>query len=177
MLLGATTAPLYAQTAAQQKQLRSEWQAGDRALRAENFAIALAHFNRVLEVLQRPTTLVEAATLSAAFHNRADAFYGLEKWPAARADYSRVLELTPDNADAYAGRAIARKATGDYDGLIADAQKAASLNAEYATLLDDARSTVLYRRALLVFLLLGAVLLALGAIPFFKSLAKLIKAG
>ena len=90
---------------------------------------------------------------------------------------SRPITPMPTPGAPSLAKRIARKETGDYDGLIADAQKAASLNVEYATLLDDARSTVLYRRALLVFLLLGAVLLALGAIPFFKSLAKLIKAG
>ena len=168
--------PVRAQTAAQQKQLESHWHAGQKALRDDQFRVAIAHFNHVLEILQRPDIPIQAATLSAAFENRADAYYGLEKWPAALADYSRVIELTPNNADAYAGRAIARKTAGDYDGLIADAQKAASLDAEYATLLDDARSTVLYRRVLLGCLVLGAIVLMLGAIPFVRSLIKLAQA-
>ncbi len=97
--------------------------------------------------------------------------------PGAPSLAKRIARKANRSQSESLAKRIARKETGDYDGLIADAQKAASLNVEYATLLDDARSTVLYRRALLVFLLLGAVLLALGAIPFFKSLAKLIKAG
>ena len=86
-------APVQAQNAAQQKQIESAWTAGEKALREERFGIAVAHFNRVVAILERPEVAVEAKVLAAAFHNRADAYYNLEQWPAAQRDYSRVIEL------------------------------------------------------------------------------------
>lgn len=177
LLVATGNAPLRAQNAEMQKQLATEWKAGEKALQGEQFGSAIAHFDRVLQILQRGDVAVEANTLSAAFHNRADAHYNLEQWQAARADYSRVIELTPSDADAYAMRAITRKTSGDYDGLISDAQSAASLDSQYQSLLDDARSTVLFRRAMLGFLLLGALVLTIGAIPFGRALIKLLQAG
>ncbi len=157
-------------------QIENAWRAGEKALRAERYGAALSQLNRVVSALQRPEIAVPAQTLAAAFHDRADANYGLENWPNARDDYSRVLELTPNVASAYAGRSIARKATGDWSGLIEDAQKAASLNSEYEGLLEDAHSTLLWRRVLLGFAGLGGLVLILGGIPFVKSLVKLANA-
>ncbi|MBW3638017.1 MAG: hypothetical protein KY445_16355, partial [Armatimonadetes bacterium] len=116
--------------------------------------------------------------LAEAFALRADAHYGAENWKGAVADYSRCIELDPRHAGAYAYRGVARKAaSGDYDGLIADAEMAAKLDPEYDDMLDDAHSTVAWRRAMQGFLILGGVVLVLGALPLIRNVGRLIKAG
>jgi lipoprotein NlpI len=47
-------------------------------------------------------------------------------------DYSKLIELKPDNATVYVDRGIARRAEGDCDGAIADYSKAAELKPDYA---------------------------------------------
>lgn len=128
--------------------------------------------------MQRPEVPMEAKILAEAFALRADAHYGAENWKGAVADYSRCIELDPKNADAYAFRGVARKAaSGDYAGLLADAEIAAKLDPEYEDMLDDARSTVTWRRAMQGFLMLGALVLAIGVVPLVRSIAHLIQAG
>lgn len=171
-------APVRAQNGVLPQAVQSEWQAGAKALGEQDFDAAIAHFNRVVAALQKPEVAMEAKVLAEAFCLRADAHYGAQNWKGAVADYSRCIELDPKNADAYAYRGVARKAASqDYDGLLADAEIAAKLDPQYADLLDDAHSTVTWRRAVQGFLILGGIVLALGALPMIRSLARLIKAG
>ena len=50
----------------------------------------------------------------------------------AIADYSRAVELSPDNTDAYIRRGVAKLSLGDHDGAIADFDRAIGLNPERA---------------------------------------------
>lgn len=159
-------------------EVQREWQAGQKALGEQKFDAAIAHFNRVVTALQQPDVPMEAKVVAEAFALRADAHYSKQNWKSAVADYSRCIELDPKNASAYAYRGVARKAaSGDYDGLLADAEMAARLDPQYEDMLDDARSTVTWRRAMQGFLMLGALVLAIGVVPLVRSIAHLIKAG
>jgi tetratricopeptide (TPR) repeat protein len=50
----------------------------------------------------------------------------------AIADYSKAIEISPQNADAYYNRGITRETAGDADGAIADFSKALDINPQYA---------------------------------------------
>jgi tetratricopeptide (TPR) repeat protein len=162
---------------------KQEWTAAEKALHDGKFSASIPHYDRLLNGLKKLQNDPSAAPsnlsqwISRAFQGRGDAHYGLEQWKIAASDYTQSIQFDPQNAGAYALRGVARKATGDYDGLIADAQKAAQLDPQYSSLLSDANSTVLWRRAMLGFFVLGCCVLALGAIPLTKSLILLSKAG
>lgn len=65
--------------------------------------------------------------LALAYLNRGNRFAGEEQWQQAIADYSRALELEPENAFTYGNRGLARSRIGDREGAIADFQQAAEL--------------------------------------------------
>ena len=139
-----------------------------RAWKTDDFAGAEAHFDRALR--------------GAGNHHdeQAQALYGrgvvrLEqhKWQGAADDLTRCLAIEPRNADAYMARGMARKGLGDYSGLLADAHQAARLDPEWKGFEDDAKSTVLWRRAMLGFLVLGGLVVCVGAVPLLRGLVRL----
>jgi tetratricopeptide (TPR) repeat protein len=58
--------------------------------------------------------------------------YSKDDWDGAIADYTKVIESKPDDADAYIGRGDAKYAKGELDGAMADYTKAADLKPDYA---------------------------------------------
>ncbi|MDJ1173519.1 tetratricopeptide repeat-containing S1 family peptidase [Roseofilum capinflatum] len=65
--------------------------------------------------------------LALAYLNRGNHSAGEGHWQKAIADYSRALELEPENAFTYGNRGLARSRIGDQEGAIADLQQAAEL--------------------------------------------------
>ncbi|MBP0028437.1 tetratricopeptide repeat-containing serine protease family protein [Roseofilum sp. Guam] len=65
--------------------------------------------------------------LALAYLNRGNRYAGKEQWQDAIADYSRALELEPQNAFTYGNRGLARSRIGDQEGAISDLQQAAAL--------------------------------------------------
>jgi tetratricopeptide (TPR) repeat protein len=65
--------------------------------------------------------------LSSAYFARATANYSLRQYPEAIADLDQAIKLSPENADAYYNRGLAKQNTGDKTGAIPDFQKAAEL--------------------------------------------------
>ncbi len=93
----------------------------------------------------------------------------------ARDDLTASVALVPDNAEAFASRGMARKSMGDSDGLLEDAHRAAQIDPDYAGFEDDAKSTVLWRRSMLGFIILSCVVLVIGLVPMVRSIAGAIK--
>ena len=56
----------------------------------------------------------------------------LEDYYGAIEDYSKAIELDPDDADAYYNRGVAKKKLKDYYGAINDYSKAIELKPDYA---------------------------------------------
>jgi len=151
----------------------SDVKAGDAALDRNDFKGAFIRFDRAVRA--SPTN---RRLLAAAFHGRGEAHLQMHEWSEAKDDLSRAIALNPNDAGAFAARGMARKGLGDYDGLLLDARQAATLSpTHFAGFEDDAKSTVLYRRMMLVFLVLAGILLAVGAIPLARTLVRLVRAG
>ena len=171
-ILCGSFSPIQAQQSAEER----EWKSAVAALQAEKFDIAVERFNRVLPAMQRADPPFDAETIAETFRLRADAHYGAEHWNLAVADYSKCIALDPKNADAYAFRGVARKASGDYDGLMADSKKAAQLNPEHEYLIEAAESTILRRRAFTALFVVGALICVAGLLPFAKAIMRVAKA-
>ncbi|RYG71906.1 tetratricopeptide repeat protein [bacterium] len=171
----------YAQNQDSKFNLKREWAAVEKATdrtKVDNAAVNL-HLDRIIDefkVFENKPESFEGRELAQALAFRGSVRFGREDWKGAIEDFNRAIAISPDNAGAYAMRGVARKASGDYDGLIADEQIAARLDPKYKAWLNDAHSTVLWRRVKLGFMLLGIFVLALGGIPFAKSLIQLGKA-
>ena len=71
--------------------------------------------------------LREQPTFTAALNARGFAYNLLRDWPHALADFDAVIRIDARYANAYANRAIARKATGDEAGAEADRAKVREL--------------------------------------------------
>ncbi len=165
LLLGAFLAPAVAQTPAR------EFARAEAAWDKDDYAASETYFGRALDLARNDTS-----DKAHAYFGRGQARLQQEKWRGARDDLSASIALFPDNAEAFASRGMARKSMGDFSGLLDDAHRAAQLDPEYAGFEDDAKSTVLWRRAMLGFLILGGIVLAIGLVPMVRSIAGAIKA-
>src|SRR5262245_4004174 len=67
------------------------------------------------------------ASLAIAYLNRGNAKDDNQDVDGAISDYTKAIQLKPDDADAYYNRGISRKHNGDLDGAIADYNKAIGL--------------------------------------------------
>lgn len=166
-VLMASLSPSNAQT---QASIEREYKAGQTAYDDEKYDTAIVHFNRIISFLQRPDVAATSDALADAYHWRANAHYNAEHWRLAVADFNRYLELRPNDAEALSVRGVARKAIGDYDGLIADEEKATKIDPAYQDILDAAHSTVLRRQGMLGLWAIGCLVVAAGAIPFIKAI-------
>lgn len=161
-----SSAPLYAQSAAQ------ELARGNADWDNDNYKSAETHFDRALRTSQGDPSIDAGA-----FHGRGVARLELHKWSGAKDDLTRAVELDPTNAGAFASRGMARKGLGDYNGLLLDAREAARLNpTEFASFEEDAKSTVLWRRMMMVFLGLAGIMLAVGGWAFGRVLLRIMRA-
>jgi tetratricopeptide (TPR) repeat protein/predicted Ser/Thr protein kinase len=97
---------------------------------------AIADFNEALRL---------EPLLSAAYYNRANAYYKSGKWDKAVADYAQVISLYPNDAEAYYYRGLACEKSGDSDRAIADYNEAIRLNPKYADAYNS-RGLVYYNR-------------------------------
>ena len=152
-------APTLAQTPAR------EFARAQSAWHKENYAAAENYFSQALN-LSADASSDEAH----AYFGRGLARLQQEKWRAARDDLSASIELAPDNPEAFASRGMARKALGDTTGLLEDAPRAAQLDSEYRGFEDDAKSTVLWRRSKLLFLVLGGLVVCVGLVPLVRGI-------
>ena len=66
------------------------------------------------------------------YYNSGNAKDDLQDYRGAIADYTKAIELKPDNANAYFNRGLAKKKLQDYRGAIADYNKAIELIPNYA---------------------------------------------
>lgn len=150
--------------------IQREIKAGAKALEDDKYDAAIPHFDRAIALLKNPKNQDSTEALAWAFYGRAGAHYSMEQWELAVADYNRYLELNPNDAEALSLRGVARKAMGDYDGLMADSQRAAKIDPQYEHIVEAAESTILRRRGFLALWIFGCLILALGAIPFVKAI-------
>ena len=66
------------------------------------------------------------------YFDRGNAKYDLKDYYGAISDYSKAIELNPEDAYAYYNRGLAKENIGDLSGAISDYSKAIELNPEYA---------------------------------------------
>lgn len=150
-----------------------EIKAGKTALKNDDFPNAERYFSRALQHPDNSTILNVIA-----FHGRGWARLQLHRWSDAKDDLTHAVELDPTDAGAFAARGMARKAMGDYEGLLLDADRAAKISpTKYASFQDDAKSTVLYRRVLLGFLVLAGILMCVAMVPLGQTLFRISRAG
>ena len=164
LLLCVLILPAHAQT------LQREFAQADAAWDKHDYRAAETHFDSALKFVGDDENA------------RAHAYFGRgamrlqqKKWASAHDDLTRSIELNPNNPEAFASRGMASKGLGDYTSLLADAHRAAQLDADYAGFEDDAKSTVNWKRAMLGFLVLACILGAVGVVPMVRSFARAIK--
>lgn len=93
----------------------------DDLIEAEKYLDALALATRLIE--SQPPTGV-AVNLHWA---RAEACTGLGDWTQAEAEWTQVIALVPEDAEAHCARGLARERLGDANGAQADSARAAEL--------------------------------------------------
>lgn len=99
-----------------------------RAVAADNPDAALADLSHALEL---------APHFSAAYAQRADLYFQLERWTEARADYDQALAAHPTDLNALRQRAQTAVALGDYAAAIPDLDAALTLAPKDVTLLTQ----------------------------------------
>ena len=164
LFLCALVLPAHAQT------LQREFAQADAAWDKCDYVAAEAHFDSALKLVGDDEN-AEAH----AYFGRGAMRLQQKKWASARDDLTRSIDLNSTNPEAFASRGMASKGMGDYTSLLADAHRAAQLDADYKGFEDDAKSTVNWKRAMLGFIVLACILGAVGAVPLVRDLAHAIK--
>ena len=145
-----------------------EFERAEKAWDKEDYAAAETHFSSALKLKSG-----DSDDKARAYFGRGVSRLQQEKWRAARDDLTASIELNSRNPDAFASRGMARKAMGDYAGLLEDAHRAAQLDpAEFASFEDDAKSTLNWRRSKMGFLILGCLVLCVGAVPLVRGIVR-----
>lgn len=166
--------PAHAQTRARSP--KREFARAEAAWDKDDFAAAEAHFTSALNLSVGDfDNSGDSGDEAHAYFGRGLARLQQEKWIGARDDLTASIAIEPRNAEAFASRGMARKALGDYTGLLEDAHRATQIDPDYAGFEDDAKSTVNWRRAMLGFIVLTCILGAVGAVPMVRSFARVIK--
>lgn len=148
-----------------------EFERAEKSWDNEDYAAAESHFSSALKL--SPDKSDDQAH---AYFGRGLARLQQEKWESARDDLTASIELNPHNAEAFASRGMARKALGDYDGLLADAHQAVAIDPQYyAGFEEAAKSTVNWRRLILGSIILGCIVATIGLVPMVRSFARVIK--
>ena len=132
-------------------------------------------------------------TLSAAYFNRAVchiliAHGGNDDWETAIAgvstealrpaiaDFSLAIKHEPSDADAYFGRAMSHKASGDWSQALADADKAAQINPQYRELASQLRTTRYTRWLWPAIFVIGGIFCVFGCVPLFNAIRQIAQA-
>ena len=168
LFLCAFVLPAPAQTL--QRTLQREFAQADAAWDKRDYAAAEIHFDSALKFVG-----ADENAEAHAYFGRGAMRLQQKKWQSAHDDLTRSIDLNPRNPEAFASRGMASKGLGDYTSLLADAHRAAQLDADYAGFEDDAKSTVNWKRAMLGFLVLACILGAVGAVPMVRSFARAIQ--
>ncbi len=101
-------------------------QKGAEQLNKKNYTQALDLFRRAIE---------QDSSDSVSVYNRGQAYRNLGKYKEAITDYTRYLELAPDDPEnylVYHNRGVCRNAEGDYSSAIADFDQALLQNSTYS---------------------------------------------
>jgi PQQ-dependent catabolism-associated CXXCW motif protein len=97
---------------------------GQSYLRRQRYDFAIDNFG---DSIARGYNVVDSYVL------RAQAYHGKHEFREAYADYTKAMELAPENANYLAARAQVRADAGDYDGAIQDFHKAMAADAKLAS--------------------------------------------
>ena len=81
---------------------------------------------------QQATITPEARERAEVFKNSGNAHLVAKRANEAAQDYSKAIELDPENSVYYCNRAAAFTTLGDYSGAIEDCKAAISINPRYA---------------------------------------------
>ncbi len=85
----------------------------------------LKQANRETEAIAFLDSAIEKFSRHArAYERRAKAWYRLRNYSASMADYNRSIDIQSDAPESYVGRAILHKEMGNYEGAIADLERA-----------------------------------------------------
>lgn len=95
----------------------------DALVDSERFSELLASSERQLASPLPPGIVADLRRARALAHT------GLGNWPAAVAEWDKVIELLPQRPSSYRGRGAARERAGDSAGAVADFEKASALAA------------------------------------------------
>lgn len=90
------------------------------------------NYSQALDQLKR--AVEQDSSDSASIYNRGQVYRNLGKYKEAIADYTRYLELAPDDVEIYLvyyNRGICYNAAGEYDSAIADLDQAITLRSSY----------------------------------------------
>ncbi|MEL7037095.1 MAG: tetratricopeptide repeat protein [Cyanobacteria bacterium J06592_8] len=109
-----------------------------RALNQPNPVKAEAAFSQGVEKLEKGNPKAATRTLSKAinynpenpkaYHQRGNAYYDLEDYQQAIADYTQAIQLDPNYTNAYFNRGLARYDAQDFQGAIVDYSKVIELD-------------------------------------------------
>ncbi|MDX2107722.1 MAG: tetratricopeptide repeat protein [Candidatus Melainabacteria bacterium] len=116
-------------------------QKGSELVNIRNFSQALEYLNRAV---------AQDASDSVSVYNRAQAYRNLGRYKDAIADYTRYLELAPDDPEnylVYYNRGVSYSALQEYDNAIADFDKALEQKVDYAAAFNGRSEAYLSRAA------------------------------
>ena len=82
----------------------------------------------VLVFLQTPTSQAQTSALARELAKKGTTLMSMNKVDAAIESYTRAIEVSPNFAEAYIQRGLAKRARGDLTGAIEDYEKAASID-------------------------------------------------
>ncbi|MCF8277727.1 MAG: tetratricopeptide repeat protein [Flavobacteriales bacterium] len=95
------------------------WDIGRISYEAEEYVDALTYYSRAIDELDKPEAQL--------FLIRGETFEKLKNYEAAIVDYTRVIEMNPNLADAHYNRGQAKARLGDTEKACVDWKKAAEL--------------------------------------------------
>jgi len=99
-----------------------EYQKGVSAYENNNFTVAIGHFGTAIKIFAIPSFYIY----------RGNSYVLTSQFDQSISDYSKAIQLNPNNAAAYNNRGAAWGNKGDQDKALADFNKAIQLNPNYA---------------------------------------------
>lgn len=112
------------------KNIQLTWDIGRVSYEIEEYADALTYYSRAMDQIEKPEAQV--------YMIRGEVFEKLEHYEAAIEDYTRVIEMNPNWAQAHYSRGQAKARMGDKDSACVDWKKASELGH------DEAKGVIVY---------------------------------